>query len=51
MKRYIDQAASGNFTPDMAALLLNAKFDKNADVKVIPVSESIENLPDMAGGC
>lgn len=51
MKRYIDQAPKGNFTPDIAALLLNAKIDKNADIKTLPVSESIENLPDMAGGC
>lgn len=51
MKRYMTQAVKGDFTPDMAALMLNAKIDENADIKTVDVSASIENLPDMAGGC
>lgn len=51
MKRYMMQAKKGDFTPDIAALLLDAKIDKNANVKTMDISTSIEALPDMAGGC
>lgn len=51
MKKYIEQAQTGQFTPDMAALLHGIEMKKGAKVKKTSVEEAIKNLPDMAGGC
>jgi len=51
MKRYMEQAPTSEFTPDMAALLHNTKVKKGAKVNIVPVSEAMKNLPSMAGGC
>ncbi len=51
MKKYITQAESEKFTPDIAALLLNTRINKNAKNISIPLPSNVENLPDMAGGC
>ena len=51
MKRYMEQAPSGQFTPDMAALMYGIKIKKGAAVKQTDISEALKSLPDMAGGC
>lgn len=51
IKKYVTQTETGDYTPDIAALLLNTSVNKNAKGVSIPSPTSIENLPDMAGGC
>jgi hypothetical protein len=50
MKRYIEQSETGEFTPDIAALLVNAKVTRNAKNNA-PSPLDTSNLPSMAGGC
>ncbi len=50
MKRYIEQSATGEFTPDMAALLVGTKVTRGAK-KNAPSPLDTSNLPSMAGGC
>jgi len=52
ISKLISQVQSGNYTPDIAAILLEvdkSKLSKNA--ANVPAPSSIENLPNMAGGC
>lgn len=50
MKRYVEQAETGKFTPDIAALLVGTKVSRGAR-KNAPSPLDVKNLPDMAGGC
>lgn len=50
MKRYVEQAESGEYTPDISALLVNTKVSRRAK-KSAPSPLDITNLPNMAGGC
>jgi len=50
MQRYVKQAVTGEFTPDMAALLVNTGISKRAK-KNVPSPLDLNNLPDMSGGC
>jgi len=50
MKRYVEQAKTGEYTPDMAALLVGTKVSRKAK-KNAPSPLDVKNLPDMAGGC
>jgi hypothetical protein len=50
MKRYVEQAATGEFTPDISALLVNTNISNRAK-KNAPSPLDVTNLPDMAGGC
>lgn len=50
MKRYVEQAESGEYTPDISALLVGTVVSKNAK-KNAPSPLDTSNLPDMAGGC
>ncbi len=50
MKRYVEQEKAGNFTPDMAALLVGSKVSNRAK-KNTPSPLDVSNLPSMAGGC
>lgn len=49
MKKYVQQTATGNYTPDISGLIFGAKF--TGEKTNIPTDFSIESLPDMAGGC
>jgi len=54
IKKLVEQAQSGNFTPDISALLLKVdkeKLLKNAVSGDVPLPSEIEDLPGMAGGC
>lgn len=50
MKRYVEQEASGEYTPDISALLINTKVSRRAK-KNAPSPLDTSNLPSMAGGC
>lgn len=46
------QIQSGQYTPDIASLLLNVKLPKyGANSHAAPVPSDIQNLPSMVGGC
>lgn len=52
VKKMSDQLQSGNYTPDIASLLLNVKLPKyNADSKGAPLPSEINNADSMVGGC
>jgi len=47
-----EQLKSGNYTPDIAALLLNIKVPKYSDSsKGAPLPSAVKDLPGMVGGC
>jgi hypothetical protein len=52
VQKTMDQIQSGNYTPDIAALLLDVKLPKYGpnDTKA-PTSADLEKAPDMVGGC
>lgn len=50
MKRYVEQAATGEYTPDIAALLVGTKVSRRAK-RNAPSPLDTSNLPSMAGGC
>lgn len=45
-----NQRASGQYTPDVAALLLNQPAGSSKSVTA-PLPSSLQNLPNMVGGC
>lgn len=52
VKKMSDQLQSGNYTPDIAALLLDLKLPKySADGKSAPLPSEIDNADSMVGGC
>lgn len=52
MQKAADQLKSGQYTPDIAALLLDLKIPKySADSKDAPTPSNIQNAPNMVGGC
>ena len=52
VKKMSDQLQSGNYTPDIASLLLNLKLPKySADSKGAPLPSEINNADNMVGGC
>ncbi len=52
VQKTMDQIQSGNYTPDVAALLLDVKLPKYGagDTKA-PTPANIQNAPGMVGGC
>ena len=52
VQKMTDQLQSGQYTPDIAALLLDVKLPKyGANNNSAPVPSDIQNLPSMVGGC
>ena len=63
IQRYVQEVQSGQYTPDIAALLLSVDESKiksaaapaasggNTDTSAQATSADIGNLPDMVGGC
>lgn len=54
IKKLVKQLQSGEFTPDISALLLDidvSKLSENLQDGDIPLPSEIKNLPSMAGGC
>ena len=61
IQKYIQQAQAGQYTPDIAALLLDVDEEKLKEMKAAVASGStqdssepvadINNLPNMVGGC
>ena len=52
VKKMSGQMQSGNYTPDIASLLLNVKLPKySADSKSAPLPSEIDNAAGMVGGC
>ena len=63
IQRYVQEVQSGQYTPDIAALLLSVDESKiksaktpsasgsNTDTSAQPTSADINSLPDMVGGC
>jgi hypothetical protein len=52
IQKMTDQIQSGQYTPDIAALLLDVKLPKyGANSHSAPVPSDIQNLPSMVGGC
>lgn len=52
VKKMSGQLQSGNYTPDIASLLLNVKLPKySADSKGAPLPSEINNAGGMVGGC
>lgn len=52
IQKMTDQIQSGQYTPDIASLLLDVKLPKyGANSQPAPVPSDIQNLPSMVGGC
>lgn len=52
MKKMSEQLISGNYTPDIASLLLDLKLPKySATSAEAPLPSEIKDLPGMVGGC
>ena len=52
VQKMSDQLQSGQYTPDIASLLLDVKLPKyGANSSAAPVPSDIKNLPSMVGGC
>lgn len=52
VQKMTDQLQSGQYTPDIAALLLDVKLPKyGANSHSAPVPSDIKNLPGQVGGC
>lgn len=52
IKKISEQLQSGQFTPDIAALVLNLKMPKySATSASAPLPSDIKDLPGMVGGC
>ena len=52
IKKISEQLQSGQFTPDIAALVLNLKMPKySANSASAPLPSEIKDLPGMVGGC
>ena len=62
IQRYIQETQTGQYTPDIAALLLDVDEEKLKEMKSSVASDdsasgssgvvsNIENLPSMVGGC
>ena len=60
IERYIQETQTGQYTPDIASLLLDVDEDKLEELKQTMVSQpesngntvsDIQNLPNMVGGC
>ncbi len=52
IQKMTDQIKSGQYTPDIAALLLNVKLPKyGGDSKAAPLPSEIKDAPAMVGGC
>jgi hypothetical protein len=52
IKKISEQLQSGQFTPDIAALVLNLKIPKySASSAGAPLPSDIKDLPGMVGGC
>ncbi len=52
VQKTMDQIQSGNYTPDIAALLLDIKLPKyGANDTKAPTSADLQKAPDMVGGC
>ena len=52
IQKMSDQIQSGQYTPDIASLLLDVKLPKyGANSQSAPVPSDIKNLPSMVGGC
>lgn len=52
MKKVASQLQSGNYTPDVSAIVLGVKLpDYGKGGKEVPLPSEIENLPGMVGGC
>ena len=49
MQKYISQVSTGEYTPDMAALIMGLDV-KSSSGKNTPLPTDL-SLPDMAGGC
>lgn len=51
VKRFIEQTASGQYTPDIAAILLGVDTSKLGTIKQADISSSLNSAPNMVGGC
>lgn len=52
IQKMTDQIQSGQYTPDIASLLLDVKLPKyGVNSQSAPVPSDIKNLPNMVGGC
>ena len=52
IKKVSDQITSGNYTPDVASLLLDLKLPKYSGAsKEAPLPSEIKDAPGMVGGC
>jgi hypothetical protein len=52
IQKMSDQIQSGQYTPDIASLLLNVKLPKYGESsQAAPIPSDIKNLPSMVGGC
>lgn len=51
IKKMATQLQSGEYTPDIAALILNMDLSDYGSGKTAPLPLEIENLPSMVGGC
>jgi len=51
VKRFIEQSATGQYTPDIAAILLGVDTSKLGNIKQADISSSLNSAPNMVGGC
>ena len=51
MKKLANQINSGNYTPDIASLLMELDLPNYGGAGNVPLPTEINNLPSMVGGC
>ena len=52
MQKLAGQIQSGNYTPDVAALVMGLKMPKYEGASAnVPLPTDVENMPNMVGGC
>ncbi len=51
VKKFMDQSATGQYTPDMAAILSGVDLTKLGNMKNADFGSSLQSAPNMVGGC
>ena len=49
--RFLEQAQTGKYTPDIASLLIGIDTSKLNIAEASSVTDALANVPSMVGGC
>ena len=51
VQKFMDQSATGKYTPDIAAILSGVDTSKLGNIKSADFGTALQNTPNMVGGC